>query len=222
MAESAAKQHSIAVDFAAEASDLTALSAEELALRSKKGCEASFAELVDRYGVRLNRFLCRRIARTHDAEDLVQETFARAYTNIHRYDPAWRFSTWLFTIARRLAVSHYRTSCRRDNLPEPAEHHTPQPPEILAARQTRRDLWQIAEQLPENQYHALWLKYAESMSIKQIATVLKKSNINVKVLLYRARTNLGRRIEESPRHAEIVEMTPKTATHKITKLEGVK
>ncbi|MBN2270051.1 MAG: sigma-70 family RNA polymerase sigma factor, partial [Sedimentisphaerales bacterium] len=90
------------------AGELRALSAEDLARRSQLGCRASFAELVERYGTGLLRFLRRRTNNLHDAEDLVQDTFVRAYANIHGYRSTYKFSTWLFTIARNLACTRLR------------------------------------------------------------------------------------------------------------------
>ncbi len=176
-------------------------------MRSQTGCKASFAELVHRYDRRLHGFLRQRTACASDAEDLVQDTFVKAYANLHRYDDSWKFSTWLFTIARRIAVSHYRRTAVAASAELPSEPFTtPAPPDLLADRDTQRNLWQLAQKLPESQYRALWLRYAEAMPVKHIAKALGKTRINVKVLLHRARTNLAKRIEQSPNTADIVEL----------------
>jgi len=185
---------------------LSDLSAEELALRSRSGCKASFAELVQRYDRRLRGFLRGRTACAADAEDLVQDTFVKAYANLHRYDDSWKFSTWLYTIARRLAVSHYRRSASASSVePWVDALDSGEPYELLARRDARDNLWRLAERLPPSQYRALWLRYAEAMPVSQISKVLGKSCINVKVLLHRARVNLARQIGQSPDGADIVE-----------------
>lgn len=176
-------------------SEFKSLTAEQLALRAQQGCRKSFGELVERYSMRLVRFLQRETSNVQNAEDLVQETFVRAWQNIGRYKSRWRFSTWLYTIGYRLACNH------RADLPiESAAMSRPgaaQPPDVLAEnRETSRILWGTAAQLPQNQYEALWLKYAEEMSIKEIAKVMCKSQVNVKVILYRARTGLAKRLEQ--------------------------
>ncbi len=79
-----------------------------LVTRAKAGSLPAFADLVARFEDRLFNFLVRRTGRIADAEDLTQETFVCAWEQIDRYDPRWQFSTWLFTIARRLTVTHYR------------------------------------------------------------------------------------------------------------------
>ncbi len=80
---------------------------EELARRAQQGCAASFEQLVRRFQVPVLQFLRQRTGAV-EAEDLVQETFVRAYENLHHYRRTWRFATWLFTIARRVSINHHR------------------------------------------------------------------------------------------------------------------
>lgn len=170
------------------------LTSEELAWHAGRGCQASFAELVHRYAPRLQAFLQRRTRDRHEAEDLVQDTLIKAYTNLGRYDESWRFSTWLFTIASRAAISHHR---RRQ---PPCAGPAPQAPacdEAFEKQEQRESLWTAAAQLPQGQYRSLWLKYGEEMSIREIARVMGKSQVCVKVLLYRARMALAQRLHET-------------------------
>ncbi|MHC4748986.1 MAG: RNA polymerase sigma factor [Planctomycetota bacterium] len=173
--------------------ELRALSPEELAWRSQQGCHASFAELVERYAERLLHFLHYKTNNMHDAEDLVQDTFVKAYMNIHRYQNSWKFSTWLFTIAARLAISHYRSAANGSSVGQTQSGNF-KPVDVIEQKETRQSLWAVARALSENQYQALWLRYAEDMSIKEISQVLRKSQVNVKVILYRARVNLAKRL----------------------------
>src|SRR5262249_49655709 len=87
---------------------LRALTPEDLADRAAAGSVESFGELVTRYELRLFNFLLRKRAWRTDAEALTQDALVRAWERIGSYDRRWRFSTWLFTIASRMAVSHYR------------------------------------------------------------------------------------------------------------------
>lgn len=173
---------------------LCELTSEELAWHAGRGCQASFAELVHRYAPKLQAFLRRRTHDRHEAEDLVQDTFIKAYRSLGRYDESWRFSTWLFTIASRAAVSHHRR--RRPQCARPALQ-APACDEAAEKREQRESLWAAAAQLPEGQYRSLWLKYGEDMSIKEIARVIGKSQVCVKVLLYRARIALAQRLQET-------------------------
>ena len=198
---------------------LRALSAEELARRSQQGCRRSFAELVERYGISLFRFLRYKTNNIQDAEDLVQESFVRAYENIHRYNDSWKFSTWLFTIAARLASSHFRKS-RSFQTVEDIVSPTSGPGQMVVQKETQQGLWALARGLSMNQYQALWLKYGQDMSIKEIARVLRKSQVNVKVLLYRARINLAKKLQNVDAENQVQADTSSKQLVSIMKVEG--
>ena len=174
---------------------LRELSPEQLARRAGQGCRASFAELVERFAPRLEVFLQRRAHDPQDAQDLVQDTFVKAYQNIERYRDSWRFSTWLYTIAARLAVSNRRKIVVRRRA-ERREACVPSHREATDQHERRETLWALAETLPANQYRALWLKYSEDLSIKEIARTMRRSPVSVKVLLYRARVALAQRCRQ--------------------------
>ena len=170
-------------------------SAEELALRVQKGSQESFAELINRYGGRLLMLMQQKTGNINDAEDLVQETFIKAFSNIQKYRSTFRFSTWLFTIASRLAISHHRKLKLHVDQQETISDNNPL--DAAAEKESSRTLWSLAGRLAPNQYQVLWLKYVEDMSIKEISKVIGKSQINVKVLIYRARMNLAGQLKDS-------------------------
>ena len=79
-------------------------------------------------------------------------------------------------------------------MPEPSDDNDPA--ELLARQEERQDLWQRARRrLPEAQFQALWLRYAEEMSVAGVARVLHKTQTTVKVLLFRARQVLARELK---------------------------
>jgi RNA polymerase sigma-70 factor (ECF subfamily) len=169
------------------------LTPEELALRAQRGSLAHFGELVTRFEGRLFNFLLRRTRNAEDAADLTQETFVRAWERIERYDSAWRFSTWLFTIGARLAASHHRAR-RRHPTVSGVEHHaaSTQEPGSQGAHELGARLWRLAERvLSDDARMALWLRYAEDLSIGEIAVVMGKTEVGVRVCLFRARQALA-------------------------------
>jgi len=174
---------------------------EELALQAAAGSHSSFETLVFRYGSRLFLFLRSRIPTVQDAEDLAQETFIKAYNNIHRYDSQWKFSTWLYTIASRSAIGFYRTHGRKSAVfvetteasanydsPDPSVANNPH--DSLQQTEDQEALWRTARSLKPEQYEALWLRYAEELPVRDIATVMGKSLIHTRVLLHRGRLTL--------------------------------
>jgi len=165
---------------------------EDLAQEAQRGSVEAFEELVRRYQVPLVRFL-RRSARAPEAEDLTQDTFVRAYENLHRYRASWRFSTWLFTIARRLCLNRSRrrrpVACTDalESVPSAAAS----PSEAVAYEEDRFRLWdRAAVVLSTSQLTAMWLFYVEEMPVKEIARVLGRTHMAVKTMLFRARKRL--------------------------------
>jgi len=169
------------------------LSDEELAAEARAGSRSSFEELVHRYSLRLFHFLRPRIGTDQDTEDLVQETFLKVYRNIHRFDINYKFSTWLYTIAVRLAIGFYRKNRSEEPTPESAGAWA-DPHDTMIREQESQNLWNTAKTLQPNLYQALWLRYMEDLSLKEIAGVMKKNQVHVRVLLHRARLQLGKRL----------------------------
>ncbi len=186
---------------------LKQLSDEELAAEAQAGSRSYFEELVYRYSHRLFHFLRPRVGTVQDTEDLVQETFLKVYRNIHRFDITYKFSTWLYTTATRLATSFYRKN-RPGESPFVSTASSPDPQETMLREEDSRNLWNMAKRLQPNQFQALWLRYMEDMSLKEIAGVMKKNQVHVRVLLHRARLHLGKRLNPAVPVEEIEKTAP--------------
>jgi RNA polymerase sigma-70 factor (ECF subfamily) len=163
---------------------------EELALEARGGSLPCFEELMARYGRRLGAFLGPKIASRQDVEDIVQETFLKLYRNIDRYDPRWKFSTWAYTAAGRLAISHYRAQTKVKKIEAAASASLTEASD-KASGFSGGNLWETARALHPTQFQALWLFYAEDLSIREIARVMKKSLLAVRMLLHRGRLRLA-------------------------------
>lgn len=86
----------------------------DLVVRSQSGDDGAFEDLYRRYFDRLYRFCLRRVGDPHEAEELAQETFARAYGALPRLAGERRFYPWLSVIASRLCVDEYRRRSRSE------------------------------------------------------------------------------------------------------------
>ncbi|WP_221774741.1 RNA polymerase sigma factor [Pelagicoccus albus] len=163
---------------------------------------AGFARLVEQHQDKLRNFLYRYTRNTQDAEDLTQDTFVKAYRNIHRYDSKYSFSTWLYTIARRTAYNHFR-----DKKPTEALEYDiaagADTPDVEAAQEDEKDwVWEAAKKLKPDFREALTLKYVDDLSIEEISRVMGKTQTNVKIILFRARNQLKKlQTIENPRKA---------------------
>lgn len=184
------------------------LSDEDLACRVKAGSLDCFDELLSRHQDRVYHFLRLKVGQDQDAEDLTQATFIAAYRSIGRYQPRHKFTTWLFTIARRQAISFYRARRHTEPLGE-AGTDPRTPDQALVSRDACGQIWSLARQtLPEHQVTALWLRYAEDLSLREMARIMGKTLAHVKVLLHRGRRTLASEL----RRQAIADAPPSLAT----------
>ena len=95
-------------------------SPEALVHALRAGAPGSFAALVGRFQKPLYQYLRLRARSAGDAEEILHETFVRAWRHLDRYDDRWRVSTWLYTIARRQTASFYRRRVDEPSSDEPA------------------------------------------------------------------------------------------------------
>ncbi|HEX2091683.1 MAG TPA: sigma-70 family RNA polymerase sigma factor, partial [Longimicrobiaceae bacterium] len=84
------------------------LSDHELVARAQKGSEAAYRELLGRYQRPVFSLVYRMVRDREQAEDLAQETFVKVFNNIDRYDPRYKFSSWIFKIATNLTIDALR------------------------------------------------------------------------------------------------------------------
>ena len=181
-----------------------------LALRG--GDAAAFDALFARWSGPVLRYLDRIVRDAGTAEDLVQEVFLRVYRARERYEPDARFSTWLFTIATRLAWNELRRP-RRHRPHDPIDGEAGKSPLSLVAEQATVDVVVDARragarveeallQLPERQRAALWLAAVEGLSYAEVAVLLETSDKSVKALVHRARTALAGQLRAPGRRLE--------------------
>lgn len=152
----------------------------------------AFAELARSYRERLLRFLLTRCASYADAEDALQDTLINAYRYIRSYDARWRFSTWLYRIAIRNAAKLHRTDVVEvgDQIGELRDEENDPLQQCISASESE-NLWISARRLlNDDVYTAMWLRYAEDMSVKDISTALDRSVSWTKVNLMRGRQAL--------------------------------
>lgn len=161
---------------------------EELVDATLNGSAAAFAEVVERYQERLLRFLLTRCATRADAEDALQDTFLNAYRYLPSYRPRWRFSTWLYRIAIRNASRRRGPGelSYQDHADDAAD-----PLDACIRHSDRVNIWLAASRLlTPDARAALWLRYVEDMSIREVARALGRSQTWTKVSLLRSRRRL--------------------------------
>jgi RNA polymerase sigma-70 factor (ECF subfamily) len=177
-----------------------------LMLAVRDGNAGAFDELMLRYQHRVITVLAHLIGQRDLAEDLAQDVFLRVYRSRKRYVAGAKFSTWLFTIANRVASNALRSQSRRPEVNLDARASGPMganPLEQMALAASgllptrsmdKAELYDVVrcalEHLNERQRMAVLLNKFEGMSYAEIATAMELSPEAVKSLLTRARLKL--------------------------------
>jgi RNA polymerase sigma-70 factor (ECF subfamily) len=151
----------------------------------------AFEEIVHRHSRRVFTFLHHFARHRQDAEDLTQQTFLKAYQNLHRFDCNRPLINWLLTIARRTALNHFRAAKKWEAVPETTACPAPSPADRAEDKDDTDSLWARARRiLSPREFEVLWLRFAEEMSTEETARIAGITQTHVKVLVYRARQQL--------------------------------
>src|SRR5437899_445491 len=188
----------------------------ELVRAYRKGDAHAFEELHRRYVASIFRLVRRKLGDALLAEDIAQETFMKALRMMERVDESFNFGGWVHTVARNLCYDELRRRQRdlrvdgtteeeetelMTNLPSTA--HSFDPVLVQESNETRRQVWQVAQRLPEKYRLVLTLRELQDLSYRQIAHTLKMSESAVETLLYRARLRFKEEYLASQREGEL-------------------
>jgi RNA polymerase sigma-70 factor (ECF subfamily) len=155
------------------------------------GDAGAFDQIVRAYSARLYNYVYQMTRQRQDAEDLVQQTFIKAYHHLDRFDLSRPLINWLITIARRTTLNHFRDTKRWEEMPHDAASHEPSPAHQAEQRDRAENLWDRARAvLAPRDFEILWLRFAEELSITETAQVVGLTETHVKVLVFRARQTL--------------------------------
>lgn len=169
-----------------------------LMLRVREGDEVAFRELVEATEDRVFGTVVRMLGDYEGAEDLAQRVYVRIWKARERYQPVAKFSTWMFSITRRLVLNERRGRSRRgavfydlapqETVREPAADDSPAAE--VSASELAKAIERALAELPEEQRMAMVLRRYEEMPYDEIAAVLETTVPAVKSLLFRARETL--------------------------------
>lgn len=179
-----------------------ALADSEVVARVVAGDDALFEILMRRHNQRLYR-VARGILGEHaEAEDVMQETYVRAFRELAAFRGEAAFSTWLTRIAVHEALARVRkrrhlVAVDQETLPEQSDGDAAANPERAAGnRELRAAIHQAVEQLPDALRAVFVLREVEDLSTEEVADALGISRENVRVRLHRANAILRQRLDE--------------------------
>ncbi|KKQ27881.1 MAG: RNA polymerase, sigma-24 subunit, ECF subfamily [Candidatus Magasanikbacteria bacterium GW2011_GWC2_37_14] len=159
-------------------------------VRAKKDPEA-FASLYDLYVEKIYRFVYFKINNKEDAEDIVSSVFLKVWSYLIEYTEKEidSFSGLIYKIARNLVIDHYREKgkIKKEDLEDfeelPAEENNY---ETVATNMEVEQLMVVIKKMKQDYQEVLLLKHVEELSTAEIAEILGKSQVGVRITLHRA------------------------------------
>ncbi len=182
-----------------------------LVQKAVQGDREAFNKIVQRYRGQIYGFIFRMVKNREEAEDLVQETFIKAYRALGSFNTEYAFSTWLYKIATNNCIDHFRKRrLKTYSLDKPIQSKdgelardfpdTAQGPETgLISREKTLQIQKAINSLPEKYKQAILLRHARDKSYEEIAKELDLPLGTVKVRIFRAREMLKKKLKEQLR-----------------------
>ena len=141
--------------------------------------QRAFEQLYQRHKGPLFRFIKKSINNYQDAKEIFQELWFRIINNKHKFDSKQKFTTWAYTIARRLLVDQFRKAGRLNELKELDGNcmkqinssSIKQPENEFETKQMANELNHSIKQLPHTQQQVFVMKHESGLSIKEIAQI---------------------------------------------------
>jgi RNA polymerase sigma-70 factor (ECF subfamily) len=176
----------------------------ELVLRAQRGDKRAFGLLVDKYQRKLARLLSRMIRDQSEIEDVVQESFIKAYRALPNFRGDSAFYTWLYRIGINTAKNYLVSVGRRptvstdieiedaENFDSGDELRTTETPESsMMTKQIAQTVNDTVESLPEELRTAITLREIEGLSYEEIATIMACPIGTVRSRIFRARETIA-------------------------------
>jgi RNA polymerase sigma-70 factor, ECF subfamily len=184
----------------------TQLTDQELVTRAQAGSEAAYRELLGRYQRPVFSLIYRMVRDREQAEDLAQETFVKVFNNITRYDPRYKFSSWIFKIASNLTIDTLRKKepatvsldgSRNASTAEEAEatritveSREATPEEFVESKELGAEIERAIGVLRPEYRTAILLRHVEGRAYEEIAEIMEVPLGTVKTYIHRARSEL--------------------------------
>jgi RNA polymerase sigma-70 factor (ECF subfamily) len=178
-----------------------------LAVQAQQGDKRAFTELVDRYARRVFRVARHITKNDEDAEDVLQDTFLKAYSRLNQFEGNSKFYTWLVRIAVNEALMRMRRGKNRvtvsldqdletqdGSLKRDLPADTEDPEESLGRTELREGLTQAIDSLSETYRPVFVLRDVDGLSTEETAEMLNLSISAVKSRLLRARLQLRQKL----------------------------
>lgn len=165
--------------------------------RTQHGDTEAFTSVVQKYYHRLYTHILSRVKDSETAKDLTQETWMKAFRSINTFRGDAAFYSWIYRIAENVCIDHTRKQKTSHDITPlytvdegRITNAHPDPCELLQQQELRQILRGAIVQLPSMRKKVFLLRYVQELTIKDIATLINRSEGTVKTHLYKAHHQL--------------------------------
>lgn len=169
-----------------------------LVRKASAGDEQAFSELYDLYFEKIYRFVYFRVNHREVAEDLVSETFIRAWDRLREIEAISSFNSWLYRIARNLVIDYYRAK-KPDLDINNLENLLAYEDQIIEQTDftfKQKKFLAAVQKLSSDQQLVIKLKFLDELDNQEIAIILQKSEGAIRVIQHRAINELKRLLNQ--------------------------
>ncbi len=175
-----------------------ATSQTDLLERAVQGDAEAFGVLYREHLERVYRYVLYRVSDPHEAEDLTETIFLKAWEALPDYrlkEQPW--AAWLFRIAANTVIDYYRTRHPHVELEEALPVDGPEPVERVSLGEEQAQVREAVAQLPAEQQQVLHLRFVEGVSHAEVARILGRTEGAVRVMQHRALVALAKLLERT-------------------------
>ncbi|MCP3742619.1 RNA polymerase sigma factor SigW [Rossellomorea sp. BNER] len=171
-----------------------------------KGDQSAFAEIVEIYKDKVFQICFRMLGNRHEAEDISQEAFIRAYVNIETFNQNRKFSTWLYRIATNLCIDRIRkkkpdyyldaevSGTEGLTMYSQVAADVQLPEDKVEEMELQESIQFEISKLPDKYRSVIVLKYIEELSLQEISEILDLPLGTVKTRIHRGREALRKQL----------------------------
>jgi len=179
---------------------------KKLVLAAQKGQMDAFGSLYDMYLPRIYRYCIARVRNAAEAEDLAEEIFIKALSNLHKF--SWSnaiggtnpFVAWLFRIAHNHVISFTRRLSNKIPTTELGEwipDKSLNPDQLVESQLSIDEVFVFVQQLPSAQRDVIMMRFSAGLTIAETADALNKNESNIKVLQHKGVNTLKKMLQNS-------------------------
>jgi len=164
---------------------------KRLISRAKKGETEAFGQIYTLFAERIFRYIYLKVSNKEEAEDLTQQVFIRAWESIDSFKPLQNpVGSWFYAIAHNLIIDFYRKQKKDFSLDnENVKIEVIDPIDLnerLVIKEEAQKILKLINQLPEEHRDILFLRYIDDLSYQEIAKIIRKRPLTLRVLHHRA------------------------------------